>query len=54
MNFKNYYDIALAYYAQDKIEEAKNNIKKSIELNQNFPKAQELLNEINNSKYPTR
>lgn len=52
--FKNYYDIALAYYAQDKIEEAKNNIKKSIELNQNFPKAQELLNEINNSKYPTR
>ena len=52
--FKNYYDIALAYYAQDKIEEAKNNIKKSIELNQNFPKAQELLSEINNSKYPTR
>jgi len=41
--FKNYYDIAVCYFALKEFEEAKINVKKSLELN---PKATELLHEI--------
>ncbi len=44
--FKNYYDIAICYYALDKFEEAKSNAEKSLELNPNFNKSKELLHKI--------
>lgn len=44
--FKNYYDIAVAYYAINDKENALANINKSIELNPQFDKAHELLQEI--------
>ncbi len=44
--FKNYYDIAVAYYATGNTEEAIANVNKSIELNPNFDKAKELLQKL--------
>ena len=44
--FKNYYDVAVAQCAINDIDNAKLNLKKSIELNSNFPKAHELLKQI--------
>lgn len=44
--FKNYYDIAVSYFALKKYDEAKTNLNKSISLNPNFSKAHELLQQI--------
>ena len=44
--FKNYYDIAVCYFALNNYEEAKTNAKKSLELNPNFDMAKKLLQQI--------
>ena len=44
--FKNYYDIGVCYFALNQYEEAKTNVKKSLELNPKFSIANELLQQI--------
>ena len=44
--FKNYYDTAVCYFALKQFENAKINVKKSLELNPNFSLAKELLQQI--------
>ncbi len=44
--FKNYYDLAVAYFGLNDKENAIQNVKKSIELNPDFPKAKELLQQM--------
>ena len=44
--FKNYYDIAVCYFALEKFEDAKINAEKSLELNPDCAKAKELLHKI--------
>ena len=44
--FKNYYDIGVCYYALKEYEEAKTNVKKSLEFNPQFSIANELLQQI--------
>ena len=44
--FKNYYDIALAYFAKDDNDNARKNVETSLKLCPDFEKAKELLQEI--------
>ena len=44
--FKNYYDIAVAYFAKGDKESAKTNVEKSIELDSTFSKSHELLEQL--------
>lgn len=44
--FKNYYDLAVANYALNNIEEVRANANKSLELNPDFSKAKELLQQM--------